>query len=331
MSLKCQKTQRLLSDYIDETLSERQMKDVALHLDACWTCKREAIDLKKTCYLLENFYVEPEASDAYYTRFTKTLQQRIEQNAPTSLHQQVRGVSSRWTWQLSARVRRYIDRYAPTGFISVRQKVLPYYVLVATMLTLLVAPFALKLVPSGENGEHALGHLYTAAKARLFFTPTPASRQPAATLAIQQDTTAAQPAEIRRNVNRNRTTEAPTVDSGSDVWQFTDDPVAEGYILATLRKNSKDTLPSVTLDIDPELLTYAELPSQEAPWEYPTAREVLTDGRYTILLLQGIRSGQHVLQQYKRKWSRFDGFSRKLLDVPLETLSITEVYDSIEL
>ena len=314
MSLKCQKIQRLLSDYIDETLSERQMKDVVSHLDTCRTCKREAIDLKKTCYLLENFYVEPEASDAYYTRFTKTLQQRIEQSSPTSLHQQVRGVGSRWTWQLLAHVRRYIDRCVPTGVPTVQRKVLPYYALVVTMMALLVAPFVLKLVPLGENGERAL-----------------VSRQPAATLAIQQDQAAAQPAEIRRNVSRSRTTETPTVDSGSDVWQFTDNPDAEGYILATLRKDSKDTLPSVTLDIDSDLLTYAELPSQSAPWEYPTAREVLTDGRYTVLLLQGIRSGQHGLQQYKRKWSQFEGFSKHLLDVPLETLSITEVYDSIEL
>lgn len=327
MSLKCQKIQRLLSDYIDETLAKRQMTDVTSHLNTCRTCKREAIDLKKTNYLLENFYVEPKASDAYYARFTKTLQQRIEHSAPTALHERVRGVSARLTWQLLTRVRRYIDRYVPTGLITVRQKMLPYYALVATMMALLVAPFVLQ----SENGEHTVGRLYTVAKTRLFSTSTPISRQPAATLAIQQDTAAAQPAEIRRNVSRSRTTETPTVDSGSEVWQFTDDPLAEGYILATLRKNSKDTLPSVALDIDSELLTYAELPSQGAPWEYPKAREVLTDGRYTVLLLQGIRSGQHVLQQYKRKWSQSEGFSRKLLDVPLETLSITEVYDSIEL
>ena len=313
MSLKCQKIQRLLSDYIDETLSQRQMKDVTSHLDACRTCKSEAIDLKKTCHLLENFYVEPEASDAYYTRFTKTLQQRIEQRTPTTLHQQVCGIGSRWTWQLLARVRRYIDRCVPVGFITVRQKMLPYYTLVVTMMALLVTPLVLQQMPSGENGEHTL------------------SRQPTATLAIQQDMAATQPAEIRRNVSRSRTTETPAVDSGSDVWQFTDDPEAEGYILATLRKDSKDTLPRVALNIDSELLTYAELPTQGAPWEYLTAREVLTDGRYTLLLLQGIRSGQHALQQYKRKWSQFEGFSRKLLDVPLETLSITEVYDSIEL
>ncbi len=331
MSLKCQKTQRLLSDYIDESLSERQMADVALHLDTCRTCKREAIDLKKTCHLLENFYVEPEASDAYYARFTKTLQQRIDQNPPTALHQQVRGIGARLTWQLLARVRRYIDRCVPTRLITVRQKMLPYYALAATMMTLLVAPLVLKQMPTGENGEHALGHLYATAKARLFSTSTPVSHQPAATLAIQQDQTTAQPAEIRRNVSRSRTTETPTVNSGSDLWQFTDDPVAEGYILTTLRKNSKDTLPSVALDIDSELLAYAELLSQATPGEYPTDREVLTDGRYALLLLQGIRSGQHALQQYKRKRGQFEGFSRKLLDVPLETLSITEVYDSIEL
>ena len=326
MRLKCQKTQRLLSDYIDETLSERQMKDVALHLDTCRTCKREVIDLKKTRHLLENFYVEPEASEAYYARFTKTLQQRIEQNPPT-VHEQARGVGARLTWQLLARVRRYIDHCVPSRLITVRQKMLPYYALVATMMLLLVAPLILKQIPTGENGEYAFGHL----KARLFSTSTPTLYQPAATLAIQQDQATAQPAEIRRNVSKSRTTETPTIDSGSDLWQFTDDPVAEGYILTTLRKNSKETLPRVALDIDSELLAYAELPSQAAPGQYPTDREVLTDGRYAVLLLQGIHSGQHALQQYKRKWSQFEGFSRQLLDVPLETLSITEVYDSMEL
>ena len=326
MSLKCQKTQRLLSDYIDETLSERQMKDVALHLDTCRSCKREAIDLKKTCHLLENFYVEPEASEAYYARFTKTLQQRIEQNPPTA-HEQARGVGARLAWQVLARVRRYIDHCIPSGLITVRQKMLPYYALVATMMTLLVVPLILKQIPTGENGEYTFGHL----KARFFSTSTPVSHQPAATLAIQQDQTTAQPAEIRRNVSRSRTTETPTVDSGSDLWQFTDDPVAEGYILTALRKDSKETLPSVALAIDSELLAYAEFPSQAAPGEYPTDRKVLTDGRYAVLLLQGIRSGQHALQQYKREWNQSEGFSRQLLDVPLETLSITEVYDSMEL
>lgn len=331
MSFKCQKTQRLLSDYIDATLSEGQMKAIVEHLDTCRSCKREAIDLKKTCHLLENFYVEPEASDAYYAQFTKTLQHRIEQSAPTALPQRVYEASTRLTWQLTARVRRYIDRCLPTGHISVRQKMLPYYTLVTAMMVLLVAPFALKLVPSANNDEHLLQRLYAVAKAQLFSTATPVSRQPIATLAIQEDAAAAQPAEIRRNVNRNRTTETPVLDSNSDVWQFTDDSTVEGYILTTLRKNSKRALPSVALDIDSELLTYAELPRQAAAREYPTAREVLTDGRYALLLLQGIRSGQQALQQYQRKWSQTEGFSRKLLDVPLEILSITEVYDSIEL
>ena len=329
MHSKCQKIQRLLSDYIDETLPERQMTNVALHLNTCRTCRREAINLKKTCHLLENFYVEPEASDTYYARFTRTLQQRIEQNPPPAFHERVRGVGARLTWQALTRVCRYIDRCIPNGLIIVRQKMLPYYALAATMMALLVAP--LVLVPTSENGEHALGRLYTVAKARLLSTSTPVSHQPAATLAIQQDQATAQPAEIRRNVSRSRTTETPTVDSGTDVWEFTDDPVAEGYILATLRKNSKETLPSVALDIDSELLAYAELPSQGTPWEHPRAREVLTDGRYAVLLLKGIHSGQHALQQYKRKQSQFEGFSRQLLDVPLETLSITEVYDSMEL
>ncbi len=330
MSLKCQKTQRLLSDYFDGTLFERQMKAVDKHLKACLYCKREAINLKKMSYLLENFYVEPEASDAYYARFTKELHQRIEQTAPIPFYQRLHDMGTKLTWQLLTQLRRAVDHCIPCGFTTLRQKMLPYYALVATMMMLLVVPFALKLLPSGENGEQTLGHLYAVVKARLFSTSIDVSRQPAATLAIQRDT-AAQPTEVRRNVSRNRTTEMLIVDSGTDVWQFTDDPLADGYILTTLLESSEGTLPSVALDIDSKLLTYAELSSQGTPWEYPTAREVLTDGRHTLLLLQGIHLGQQVPQQYQRKRSQPEDFSRKLLDVSLETLSITEIYDSIEL
>ena len=70
MRSKCDKIERLLSDYIDGTLSERQTTDVALHLRSCRSCKQEVVDLRKTNHLLKNFYVEPEASDTYYARFT---------------------------------------------------------------------------------------------------------------------------------------------------------------------------------------------------------------------------------------------------------------------
>ena len=331
MRSKCDKIERLLSDYIDETLSERQTADVALHLRSCRSCKREVVDLKKTNHLLENFYVEPEASDAYYARFTTRLQQRIEQSAPTALHQRFLAVVTRLGWHLLTQFQRRIDDSRLSGFLSIKQHAFPYYILGLTLTMLVVAPLLLNQVSPRDDGQHVLGHLYASAKNRFFSADPPISVQPTAALAIGQDATVDQPTGIRRNVSSGRTTETPTVNSGSDVWQFTNEPTTEGYIFTALRENDSDTVPSVALDIDSELLAYAELPMQGAFWERLTGRDVLTESRYALLLLQGMDAGQHALQQYERKWSGFKGFSQKLLDVPLEILSIPEVYDSREL
>lgn len=327
MRAKCEKIERLLSDYIDGTLSERQTTDVALHLRSCRSCKQEIVDLKKTNHLLENFYVEPEASDAYYARFTTQLQHRIEQSAPTALHQRFHAAVTRLGWHLLTQVHRRIDRSRLSGFLSIRRHAFSYYVLALTMTMLVAAPLLLHQISPHDNGEHLLGRLYTAAKIRIFSANSPASVQPTATLAIKQDNTVAQSMGIRRNVSSERTTESPAVDSGADVWQFTDEPMTDGYIFTKLQKNDSKAASNVALDIDSELLAYAELPAQEAV----TSRDVLTESRYALLLLQGIDAGQHGLQQYERKWSGFKGFSQKLLDVSPEILSIPEVYDSREL
>lgn len=320
MRTKCHKIEHRISDYIDGTLSDRQTAAVALHIRSCRSCQREVAALKKTQYLLKNFYVEPDASDAYYAQFTAKLQHRIEQSAPTALHQRFAAAATRLGWQLRTQIHRYTDHFRPSRFISIRRRALPYYVLALAMTLLIAAPFLLTQVPLYDNGEHV----------RL---PS-AALQPAVTLAIQQDKTAVHPVGIRRNINSERTTETPAVDSGSDVWKFTDEPMVDGYIFAKLREESSDAVPSVALGIDSELLAYAEFPAQGAIWARLTSRDVLTEDRYALLLLRGINTGQHARQQYERKRSEskdFSQISEKLLDVPLEKLSVAAVYDPIEL
>ena len=316
MRTKCQKIERLASDYIDGTLSERQTTVVAAHLRSCQPCQREVADLKKTRHLLKNFYVEPDASDAYFAQFTTQLQQRIEQSAPTTLHQRFAAVATRLGWQLLTQIYRYTDHLRLSRFISIRRHALPYYVLALTMTLLIAAPFLLTQFSLYDNGA---------------FVRSPSTAvQSALTLVIQQDQTT-HPVGIRRNMNSERTTETPAVDSGSDVWKFTDEPMVDGYIFAKLRKDSSDAVPSVALGIDSELLAYAEFPAQGAIWVRLRSRDVLTEGRYALLLLQGINTGQDTRQQYERKRSESKGFSQisqKLLDVPLEMLA---VYDLIEL
>lgn len=317
MRSECQKIEPLVSDYIDGTLSEQQTTDVASHLRSCWSCKSEVADLKKTQHLLKNFYVEPEASDIYYAQFTTQLQKRIEQSAPTTLHQRFDAATRRLGWQLLTQVYRYADRFRPNRFISVRRHAVPYYVLALATTVLLATPFLLTQVSRHNNSENAR-------------FPS-AGVSSAVALAVQQDTTTTESVEVRRNMNSERATETPAVDSGSDVWKFTNEPMIDGYILTTLHKGSSDTMSSVALDIDSELLAYAKFPSQDAVWARRTNRDVLTEGRYALLLLRGINTGQQALQQYKWKRSELKGFSQKLLDVPLEMLSVAAVHDPIEL
>ena len=267
----------------------------------------------------------------YYARFTTQLQQRIEQSTPTALHQRFYAVATRFGWHLLTQVHRRIEQSRLSGFLSIRRHAFSYYILALTMTMLVVAPLLFNQVSPHDSGEHLFGRFYTAAKNRFFSDNLSASVQPTATLAIKQDKTVAQLTDIRRNVSSERATESPAVDSGTDVWEFTDEPMTDGYIFTTLQKNDSKAASSVALDIDSDLLAYAELPAQEAF----TSRDVLTESRYALLLLKGIDAGQHALQQYERKWSGFKGFSEnfseKLLNVPLEILSIPEVYDSTEL
>ena len=316
MRSKCHKIKRFVSDYIDGTLPERQSTDIASHIRSCRSCRREVADVKKTQHLLKNFYIEPEASDTYYARFTRQLQQRIEQTAPTALHQRIAAAAAHFAWRLLTQVYRYTDRFRPSRFISIRPHALPYYVLTLTMTVLITTPFLLPRVSLHDSGERA------------HFKSTV---EPTVTLAFQQDSTAGQSIGIRLNLNRERTTETPAIDSDSDIWEFTNEPMTDGHIFATLRTESAGMVPNVALDIDSELLTYAEFPAQGAISVRLTSRDVPTNRRYASLLLHGINTEQHAHQQYQRNRSEFEGFSEKLLDVPLEMISVAAVYDPIEL
>ena len=320
MRTQCHKIERLVSDYIDGLLSERQTAAVASHIRSCQSCQREVIELKKTRHLLKSFYVEPDASEAYYAQFTTQLQERIEQSAPTAVHQRFAVAATRLGWQLLTQIYRYTDQFRPSKFISIRQHTLPYYVLALAMTMLIAAPFFLTQVSLRDNGEHL----------RLVSTPI----EPAVPVAAGPYKTTAQHIGIRRNMNSERTTEMPAVGFGSDVWKFTDEPMIDGYIFAKLRKDSSAAVPGIALGIDSELLAYAQFPAQGAIWTGLTSRDVVTEGRYALLLLQGINTGQPAPQQYERKRNEsknFSQISQKLLDVPLEMLSVAAVYDPIEL
>ena len=82
MKSRCVSIQRYFSDYIDCTLSGRQIVTVAHHLRSCPACRRELESLKRTKTLLQDFYVEPDAPDGYHDLFWQQLQRTVEQTSP---------------------------------------------------------------------------------------------------------------------------------------------------------------------------------------------------------------------------------------------------------
>lgn len=79
MKARCSSVQRNLSDYMDRMLSGRRTVIVADHLRSCAACRRELESLKRTKALLHNFYVEPDAPNSYYDRFWLQFQDVIEE------------------------------------------------------------------------------------------------------------------------------------------------------------------------------------------------------------------------------------------------------------
>ncbi len=112
MKLKCNTIQRLISDYIDNTLSTNDTAKVKKHLKFCQSCQKEATALKKTRDLVVGFYVAPEVSDSYYHQFEVELHQSIENKGPTPITERIKSLVNQFTWSLLTQVRQCFGRYS---------------------------------------------------------------------------------------------------------------------------------------------------------------------------------------------------------------------------
>ncbi len=111
MKLKCNTIQRLISDYIDNTLSTNDTAKVKEHLKFCQSCQKEVAALKKTRDLVVGFYVAPEVSDTYYHQFEVELHRFIEKKGPTPISLRIKSLVSQFTWSLLTQVRQSFGRY----------------------------------------------------------------------------------------------------------------------------------------------------------------------------------------------------------------------------
>ena len=147
MKLKCNATQRFMSDYIDDTLSTGDTEKVEAHLNFCQTCQREVAALKKTRDLVVDFYVGPEVSESYYHQFEVELHRCIESKGPTPLYERLQTSVGQLTWSFLTRARQSFGRYS---FIS--RNMLPLTTLLLLIVTGFVATHLLKQdVPPHAN------------------------------------------------------------------------------------------------------------------------------------------------------------------------------------
>ena len=344
MKVKCYTLQHQLSDYIDDTLSERQKAVVAAHLRACPLCQNELAALKKTRELVGRFYVTPTAPDAYYARFAARLQERIEQRGTGTFPQRIRAtvkiIIARFGWQLQTHLLRCLPvgrnfRHAPCkqGLSMITPRVVVLSVLLLAMSTLGVVTFRHVLDVPQENASKnkprvqiltPRGTLPIGEK-RVESVGTHAVRPPASV----------NPARVAHAIGN---APAPLV---------TPKPLGSKQLSATpvpMRKARKAAQATPDTNVTNVVNSLSGTPMDtfdgRVVTELPTRGMLLTDTDYALLLVQGIAGTKGVIdeghQPYEPKRPRRlgeppTGFAPLLLDVPLETRTIREVYDSIKL
>ena len=309
---KCYTVQHQLSDYLDDTLSARQKAAVAAHLRACQHCRNEMTALKKTRHLVRRFYVMPKASDAYHARFAARLHERIEQTPPNGLHHHIAAAVSRLGWQLQTYARRCLPgAQGLSGFPGIPSRVWPVYVLllamsalgVATLLLHEDAPLApVARVEQQENGGGA---------------------------STEEDALTQMPVREKRALSVGTYTARETPTGTPNEPSVTPKPLGHRQVSAAPFSTGRTR----TQPAAPRGETLLQQDALHPDEKLPTRGMLLTDTAYGLLLVQGLfGTSDEGWKPYQPKWRGTPtGFARKLMDVPLETRTIREVYDAIKL
>ena len=135
MKLKCNNIQRLISDYIDDTLSTSDTAKVEKHLSYCQLCQKEVTALRKTRDLVVGFYVEPDVPDSYYYQFEVELHHCLENKGPTPISERIKSLVGQITWSLLTQLRQSFGRYR-----FIHRHMLPISVILLMIAAVFVMP-----------------------------------------------------------------------------------------------------------------------------------------------------------------------------------------------
>lgn len=297
MKLKCNTIQKLLSDYIDATLSTEHKQNVEAHLKLCTMCQHEVAALKKTRDLVVGFYVEPKVSDTYFQQFEVELQQRIDRRGPTRLNQRVIASATQHVWYILTQLRQYFDRYS-----FIRRNVLPLGVFLSIMIVGLVT------IQLANHNMLPFTNYHQEDNTQAVTTnPAP----------IEDQTEFLQDIQNQRRTKRNSRSEVSspilTENMQKDGYWTLSDPVTTdtgGHIIVMHISNDR-SVPSEAAESALTVYTEPDILSRKSP---------LQDDSYTARPLESqVVAFSENIQPKNRKLS---GFVAKVMHVPSEILTI---------
>ena len=316
MKPQCRSIQRCLSDYIDYALSARQTIIVAQHLRFCRDCQLELKSLRRTEALLRG-HVPPQPPEGYYDQFGEQLQRLIEKR-PRPIWWGVTAFSQAIAWRFQEFLHQSIRSFSklisfPIGWV----KQSPAYAW--TLLIILISLSAYQSFQSQEQDRSNTVNLSQVVKVQ----PTAPSKESGnRELISNRERLVATTQTLPENVvqgGQNIDKEIEVIESLAELsrWEgHQPDPVSDSNFI-----NDSDTFKAMTIDDpSPDLVAVAQLSSPEPI----AAKEDFSQPLGVVAIPTSAEIG----------WSdnrSLNGVVEMLMDVPLPSFSITEVYDSVKL
>ena len=316
MKPQCHSIQRCLSDYIDYTLSSRQTMIVAQHLRFCRDCQLELESLRRTEALLR-LHVPPQPPEGYYDQFGEQLQQIIEKRS-RPVWWGATALSRAITWRFQEFLHQSIYSFRQLiSFPIVWAKQSPVYAWM--LLAVLVSLSAYQFFQPQEQKRSDSANLSQVLKVQ----PTAPLKQSENRELISNrerliEMAQALPKYVVQG-GQDSDKEIEVVESLTDLsrWEGSQpDPVSDSSPIS-----ESDAFTAMAIDdASPELMTGAQLSSPEPI----AAREDFSQPLGVVAIPASAEIG----------WSdnrSLNGVVEMLMNVPLPSFSITEVYDSVKL
>ena len=313
MKPQCRSIQRCLSDYIDYTLSARQTIIVAQHLRFCRDCQLELKSLRRTEALLR-VHVPPQPPEGYYDQFGEQVQRLIEKQ-PRPVWWGATALAQLIAWRFQEFLHQFTSAFSklisfPIGWV----KHSPAYVWM--LLIILISLSAYQSFQPQEPDRSGTVNLSQVVKVQ----PTsPLKESGNREVISNRERLVATTQTLPENVVQSSQNIDKEIESLTELsrWEgHQPDPVSDSNFV-----NDSYTFKAMAIDdASPDLVTIAQLSSPEPI----AAKENFSQPLGVVAIPTSAEIG----------WSdnpSLNGVVEMLMNVPLPSFSITEVYDSVKL